>query len=108
MDLRNKIAKTASFFKNKYLITLIIFLLWILIFDQNNLIDRFKKMENLNNLKEEKAYYRDQIKRDSARLKELQTNKENLENFAREEYYMKKKDEDVFIIVEEDNDQEEN
>lgn len=101
MSLRNKIKKAFPFLKNKYLITLVVFLLWVLIFDQNSLIERFKNVEKLEELKEEKAYYRDQIQRDSVRLRELQTNKENLENFAREEYYMKKPNENVYIIVEE-------
>jgi cell division protein FtsB len=31
---------------------------------------------------------------------ELQTNDNNLEKFAREQYFMKASDEDVFVIVE--------
>ena len=33
-------------------------------------------------------------------MKELLSNRDNLEKFAREQYLMKKKDEDIFIIVE--------
>jgi cell division protein FtsB len=32
-------------------------------------------------------------------LNELRTNRENLEKFAREQYFMKKDNEDIFIIV---------
>ena len=35
-------------------------------------------------------------------MKNLKTNNENLEKFAREQYLMKKDNEDIFIIVEED------
>lgn len=46
-----------------------------------------------------KIYYQDKIKSDSYKLQELRTDRENLEKFAREQYYMKKDDEDVFIVV---------
>ena len=37
---------------------------------------------------------------DYGKMKELLSNRDNLEKFAREQYLMKKKDEDIFIIVE--------
>ena len=40
------------------------------------------------------------IKKDKQRLTELKTNKENLEKFAREQYFMKKKDEVIYVIIE--------
>jgi cell division protein FtsB len=52
-------------------------------------------------LQEEKEFYRQKIREDSTKLHQLKTNEENLEEFAREEYYMKKDNEDIFIIVEE-------
>ena len=56
----------------------------------------------INDIKEMERdieYYQEQISRDSLRLKELTTNKENLEKYAREQYYMKKKNEDIFVII---------
>jgi len=88
--------------KNKYFITLMVFILYILFFDQNNLMDRFEAMAKLNQLKIDKEYYIKKIDEDTKRMKELKTNNENLEKFAREQYLMKKPNEDVFIIVEED------
>lgn len=88
--------------KNKYLLTFLLFIIWVTLFDQNNLIERGKSLNNLNKMEKEKEYYRDKIKQDSTKLNELITDKENLEKFAREEYLMKKKNEDVFIIVEEE------
>ena len=40
------------------------------------------------------------IETDIQRTKELETDDDNLEKFAREQYLMKKSDEDVFVIVE--------
>ena len=87
--------------KNKYVITLVAFTVWISFFSQYNLTDRMQLSRNYKDLQREKEYYLDQIQRDSARLHELTTDKDNLEKFAREQYYMKKPNEDIFVVVEE-------
>ncbi|MCF8233007.1 MAG: septum formation initiator family protein [Bacteroidales bacterium] len=87
--------------KNKYVLTFLIFLIWLIFFDQNNLVDRVRQMNRHEELQEEKKFYQQKIKKDSVKLHQLKTNEENLEEFAREEYYMKKENEDIYIIVEE-------
>jgi len=86
------------FLKNKYTLTLIVFLGWILFFDQNNILERTQNLNQLHQFEKDKAYYLDKIKQDSLKLKELRTDKKNLEKFAREQYHMKKPNEDVFLI----------
>lgn len=88
--------------KNKFFITLFIFILWLLFFDRNNLIDRAKELSHLKQLEKDRIYYIERIDNDSKRLEQLKTNNKNLEKFAREQYLMKKDNEDVFVIVEED------
>jgi cell division protein FtsB len=88
------------YLKNKYALALAGFIIWITFFSQYNLMDQVKMSKNINQLKQEKEYYIDQIKLDSTRLYELTTNNENLEKFAREQYYMKKANEDIFVVVE--------
>jgi cell division protein FtsB len=88
--------------RNKYLIALLVFLVWLLIFDRNSLIDRVKYIHTLNGLEDEKQYYLERIDEDSRRLNELRTDRDNLEKFAREQYFMKRENEDVFVIVTED------
>ncbi len=95
-------SKILHYLKNKYILTLIIFLVWILLFDSNNLVDRFSQMKTLKQLKEDKAYYQDRIEEDSKKLNELQTDNENLEKFAREQYLMKKEDEEIFVVLDEE------
>jgi cell division protein FtsB len=84
--------------KNKYTLILIVFLGWILFFDQNNILERVQNLNQLHQLEKDEVYYIEKIKQDSTQLKELQTDKKNLEKFAREQYLMKKKNEDIFII----------
>jgi cell division protein DivIC len=88
--------------RNKYLIAVLVFLVWLLIFDNNSLIDRFKYLHMLHDMEVEKQYYLERMEEDTRRLNELKTDRENLEKFAREQYFMKKENEDVFVIVEEE------
>lgn len=59
-------------------------------------------MKDLRQLEKDKEYYRERIEEDQRKLKELKTSDENLEKFAREQYFMKRDNEDIYIIVNED------
>lgn len=95
------ISKILPYVKNKFFISAIAFLVWVTLFDENNLIERLQLTNELTQYEKDKEYYLDKIEKDAARLKELQTNDENLEKFAREQYLMKRENEDVFVIVRE-------
>jgi cell division protein FtsB len=95
-------SRYGAFLRNKYVVTILVFLLWMLFFDQNNLMERRKSTREFNQLTEEKDYYLQKIEEDRKRIRELKTNNDNLEKFAREQYLMKKDNEDIFIIVDED------
>ncbi len=84
--------------RNKYLITFLAVSVWLLVFDQHNLIDRYKTYKYLKNIVQDTVHYHDKIIEDKEIIQQLETNTENLEKFAREEYLMKAEDEDVFII----------
>src|ERR1035437_3959619 len=81
--------KIPAIFRNKYVLTIIIFFVWVLLLDSNNLITRYKEMKELNKLKVDREYY----------IKRIDEDKQNLEKFAREQYRMKKPDEDLYIIL---------
>lgn len=85
--------------KNKYVLTLLFFIIWLFLFDSNNLIDSFKQVKDMKQLESDKEYYQKKIKEDSGKLKELKTDSKSLEKFAREQYLMKKKNEDLFIVL---------
>lgn len=85
--------------RNRYVLTILIFLVWLLLIDSNNLIERARQVYTRNSLTREKEYYMKRIEEDKQKLKELRTSDENLEKFAREQYHMKKPNEDLFIIV---------
>jgi cell division protein FtsB len=100
MNIRFNIKdKIPVIIRNKYLYTILVFLVWILLFDSNNLIARYKDMRNLHKLKIDREYYMNRIESDRQKRHELKTDNHNLEKFAREQYKMKKPDEDLYIIL---------
>lgn len=93
------IERIPLFMRNKYILTTIIFVVWIVLLDSNNLISRRKEMKNLKKLRADREYYVQRIEEDKRKLYELKTDERNLEKFAREQYRMKKADEDLFIVL---------
>lgn len=92
--------KLPKIFRNFYVVTLVIFLLWMLVLDSNNLIARFQLGAKLSSLEDEKEYYEEKIKEVQKDHDELFGDRESIEKFAREKYLMKKESEDIFIIEE--------
>ena len=87
-------------FRNFYVVTGVIFFVWILALDANNLIMRFQLSSKYNSLENEKEYYEEKIKEVEKDRDELFGDRESLEKFAREKYLMKKETEDIFIVEE--------
>jgi len=83
------------------MIATLIFLGYLLIFDQYNFRAQYKLMSELNQLEDEKEYYQAALTKDSITYHTLFNNNDNLERFAREHYNMKKENEDVFLIIKE-------
>ena len=84
--------------RNKYILSLVLMFLWLLIFDKYDLISLVGSRIKLYQMNNEKEYYMNEILETNQSIVELTTNPENLEKFAREEYLMKKEDEDIFVI----------
>ncbi len=91
--------KLLPHFKNKYVLTLLIFITWMLFFDRNDIISQIGMRSKLSQMKQDKLYYTEEIEKNKKEMEELMTNPKTLEKFAREKYLMKKDDEDVFVIV---------
>ncbi|MFC1732767.1 septum formation initiator family protein [candidate division KSB1 bacterium] len=98
------IKKLIKLLKNKYFFTTMTFLVWMMFFDNHNFISQVRLTNELNEYRNIKAYYLDEIRKDSIAALELMTNMDNLERFAREKYLMKRDNEDIFLIIREDKD----
>ncbi len=84
---------------NKYWLVTIIFLVLTLTAGDSNLYKRYQYDEKIRELEKEIKFYKEEIEVNSQKLHDLHTNKDGLERFAREQYYMKKPNEDIYIIV---------
>ena len=85
--------------KNKYLITVVVLVGWLLYFDKNDVFSQYERRKEVKKLEQEASYFRDEIARNKKEQQELQSNPKLLEKFAREHYLMKRDGEDIFVIV---------
>ncbi len=83
---------------NRYVIVLVVYGVWVTIFDANSLMEIHGASVRVDLLNQKKKYYEEKITRDSMRLVELKTNRSNLEKFAREQYYMRRDNEDIYVV----------
>lgn len=88
----------ATLVRNRCAVAVAFFLLWVSIFDRDDLFTKYDQSKEIARLEAEKAKLEQSIECDMRKMNELRNNKESLEKFAREEYYMKKDDEVIFIF----------
>jgi hypothetical protein len=84
---------------NKFFLTTVAFVVWMVFFDSNNLMTRNHLQEKLDGLNLEKQFYLQEIRKDSTLTHQLMTDSTQLEKFARERYLMKKEKEDLFLVI---------
>lgn len=91
--------KLISIFINKYFLITAAFVVWLLFFDSNNILNRLKYHHKLKDLEQEKKFYLNEIRNDSILTHKLLNDSLELERYAREKYMMKKEKEDVFLVL---------
>ncbi|MEJ7912517.1 MAG: septum formation initiator family protein [Chitinophagaceae bacterium] len=87
-----------SFLRNKYLLAVIAFSIWMVFFDKDDLLIQRDRREELENLEKSKTYFGQQIEIERSFSQNLRTNPATIEKYAREKYFMKRDGEDLFII----------
>lgn len=89
--------------KNKFFLITVVFVIWMIFFDKNDLFSQYEYSQQLSKLEQERDFYKAETTRVNKDLDELTSDKAKLEKFAREKYLMKKDNEDVFLIEHEKN-----
>lgn len=84
--------------KNKYVVTVLIYVIWVSFFDENSLISDLRYKSEIKDLQNKIENYREDIAKSISKSNELRSNNENLEKFAREQYKMKKAKEDIYVV----------
>ncbi|MDR1504389.1 MAG: septum formation initiator family protein [Prevotella sp.] len=83
--------------KVQLLIILVIIIFGFFI-SESSIFARFSYDAKIMELNSQIEHYRSKTIEDKQKLQELQSDKDRIEKFARENYLMKKPDEDVFLV----------
>jgi len=89
--------KVIKFLSNRYVFILLLFLVWIIFFDENSYLLQSELNKEINKIEKTNKYYKKETSADKKDIENFK-NPDSLEKFAREEYKMKRKDEDIYII----------
>lgn len=82
-------------FRNKYFLVLGLFMFWIIFVSKADILTQYKLNQARKKLEFDKEYYNKKIE-EAKEQKRVQ--EQDIEKFAREQYYFKKDGEDVFIM----------
>ena len=100
-DLRNHWAFRPL--RNFYTATLVAWLVWILVLDNNNLRVVISNRMKMKELEKEKSILKEKIGQVKKERDEVFGNPKMLEKWAREKFMMRRPNEDVYVIIDENN-----
>ncbi len=90
--------KLPKYLTNFYVLFGVVFVVWMLFFDANDVINQYWLLKKKDALLDEKRFYENKIEEVKKDRKELFGKPDQLEKFAREKYLMRKPTEDVYIV----------
>ena len=82
----------------KYWVATVVFVVVILFIDPNNLLVTLKLSRQVSQLHAEERELKEAMVEDSINAAQLKGNRDAIEHYGRENYYMKRADEDIFVI----------
>ena len=85
--------------RNRYGAVALGLLVWVALFDRNDLWTTWKNHRELGRMEDQQEWYAAEIERTKEQLHELSSDTTLLEKFARERYLMKRDNEDIFVLV---------
>lgn len=101
--MRNPLKKTLEkrpvlrVLSNRYVLISLFFVVWMLFFDNYSWLNQRPLDKEIEELEANKRYYENEIRRDSMSIEALK-DPNQVEKYAREQYYMKRDSEDIYII----------
>ena len=87
-----------SWLKNKYFLTGLFFVVWMLFFDPKDIVSDIDRRDKLSDLQNSKQHLVQLITDSKLELDLLKNNAQSIETYAREKYMMKRDNEDLFIV----------
>ena len=98
----NRFLKLLKPFKNIYFLILIVFIVWMVVFDANSWLIHSDLNEDVEDLNSKIEFYNGEIKKDQKEINTLNSI-DGIEKYAREHYKMKKENEVIYIIEDADS-----
>lgn len=83
---------------NRFVLSIILFAIWMSFLDVNSWLIQQELNTEIDDLQTSIQYYQEEIAKDEAQLKQLNSSKENLEKFAREQYHLSAPGEEIYLI----------
>ena len=87
-----------TFLRSKYVLAGLLFAVWMLFLDSNNLFIQWELSQEVRALEDGVEYYRKELTQTQRRLNELESDPKQLEKFARETYWMHRPGEEVLLV----------
>jgi cell division protein FtsB len=87
-----------NFHRSKYVLAGLLFAVWMLFLDSNNLFIQWELSQEVRALEDGVEYYRKELTQTQRRLNELESDPKQLEKFARETYWMHRPGEEVMLV----------
>ena len=98
----NLFLKLLKPFKNIYFIILIVYIVWMVVFDANSWLIHSDLNDDIEALNSKIEFYNGEIENDEKEINTLNST-DGIEKYAREHYKMKKENEVVYIIEDADS-----
>ena len=83
---------------NKYVLSSIIFCVWMLFLDTHSVLIQQNLSSEINTINEDIEFYNSELESMRSELSELESNPKAFEKYAREKFWMHKKGEKIVLI----------
>ena len=93
----NRFLKLLKPFKNIYIVVLIIFIVWMVVFDANSWLIQSDLNDDIKDLNSKIEFYNSAIEKDKKEINTLNSI-DGIEKYAREHHKMKKENEVIYVI----------
>ena len=97
--MKQKNFNIPAILRNKYGISVLLFSIWMVFFDENKLWQQITITREYHKIKKEMRFFESEIASNTQGIKQLSDDPKLLEKLARERYMMKKNNEDVYLII---------
>lgn len=92
--------RVLKYLKNKYILASLVFVAWVTLFNDIDLLYIIECRMEVSSLRREVRSLHEKNEKTKLILSDLTVNKESMEKFARETYFMKRENEDVYVFKE--------